>query len=149
MIKDSKHSSRIEESYKDTSNGQIQEYNLNIDLKKQDDASNKNINTTQTSKYITDNNKQKLLHSESFEERKHKLEQLERGIDIFREKTTTSKNNDQQFRDIRHKLDEIQLDKLRISATFTQSMSGIPEVSTRSQETFSNSNGDNLKPTTK
>lgn len=60
--------------------------------------------------------------------RKDKLINLEKEIHNLKNENKDSSIN--QLREMRKKLDEIHLDKLRISENMSQSMSCIPETST-------------------
>lgn len=79
MIKDSRHTSRIEED-KSTQedNTVVQEYSLIEQAKKANVSENKKDSTNE--KYLNDNKQ-----SESFELRKDKLEQLEQNINKIRD----------------------------------------------------------------
>jgi len=150
MIEHSKHSSRIEDD-KSTQedNTMIQEYSLIEQVK----GKGKNINKKDiiTNVSLLDGNK----HSESFEQRKDKLDILEQNINKIRNENLSGKNNNQFFREFRQRLDEINLDKIKISANLSQSMlgvtevSGIPEVSTISHETNSPNNNNKNKKVSK
>lgn len=147
MIEHSKHSSRVEDD-KSTQedNTVIQEYSLieQVKGKGKNSINNKDCITNVS---LLDGNK----HSESFEQRKDKLDILEQNINKIRNENLSGKNNNQFFREFRQRLDEINLDKIKISANLSQSMlgvtevSGIPEASTISHETNSPNNNKNKK----
>lgn len=148
MIKDSRHTSRVEEdkSINGEENTLIQEYSV---IQGKVNGSEMKGNTSSSN--VLDG----IKHSESYEQRVNKLEILEQNINKIKEDNLNGKNNTHFFREFRQRLDEIQLDKIRISANLSQSMlgvaevSGIPEASTLSHGTLNNSASNKNKQVSK